>query len=272
LAVLSLVFRTLFNKARLTSNPWQGITRKTIKGTVNHHKELTVDELRRVCQSATGEFRTLFGIGTFTGLRLRDCATLLWSEVDMRRNCVMRTPFKTARARSDPVFIPLHPELRSMLNEVPADKRSGYVLPGMADLYLNNKRQLIEKIMSHLEGAGVTTHRTGANGKRILERGFHSLRHSFVSICREAGVPMSTVQEIVGHSSPCMTQVYTHASEAAATRAIASLPSITGEVKAPPAKASPESILSEVRAIAESIGPENLAEKKAALLAVLAGV
>ncbi|MGO8927358.1 MAG: tyrosine-type recombinase/integrase [Limisphaerales bacterium] len=56
----------------------------------------------------------------------------------------------------------------------------------------------------------------------MVERGFHSLRHSFVSICREAGVPMSTVQASAGHSSPCMRQVCTHASEGAAARAVAS--------------------------------------------------
>jgi hypothetical protein len=43
---------------------------------------------------------------------------------------------------------------------------------------------------------------------------------------------------------------------------------MTGDT-ARPVKVSPESILRECKAIAESITPENLAEKKAALLALL---
>jgi len=44
----------------------------------NSRRELTIEELRRVCNAATGELRTLLAIGTYTGLRLGDAATLRW--------------------------------------------------------------------------------------------------------------------------------------------------------------------------------------------------
>ena len=56
---------------------------------------------------------------------------------------------------------------------------------------------------------------TGEDGKpkevhtgtrAVVEVGFHSLRHTFVSLCRAAGAPLSVVEAIVGHASPAMTR------------------------------------------------------------------
>ncbi len=53
----------------------------------------------------------------------------------------------------------------------------------------------------------------------MVEVGFHSLRHTFVSLQAERGTPQSTVQAIVGHGSPAMTQHYTHITNEAAQQA-----------------------------------------------------
>ena len=39
---------------------------------------------------------------------------------------------------------------------------------------------------------------------------FHSLRHSFASLLVQAGVSLYEVQRLLGHSSPTVTQVYSH--------------------------------------------------------------
>jgi integrase len=49
---------------------------------------------------------------------------------------------------------------------------------------------------------------------------FHDLRHSFISLMGERGVPLQIVQAIVGHMSPAMTRYYTHISNAAARNAV----------------------------------------------------
>jgi integrase len=272
LNVLTLVFRVLFKAAKLTSNPWADIERKSLKGKVNHRRELTVELLRKLCQSATGEMKVLFAIGIFTGLRLRDCATLRWDEVDLRRNFISRVPNKTMRYSEKPVFVPLSADLGTMLAEIPEVSRGEYVLPETAAMYLNHKKSLVNAIQKHFVDSGIVTHKpgTGIDGKRaVVQFGFHSLRHSFVSICAEANVPLSVVQSIVGHSNPQMTQSYTHTSQPAARQAVAMLPSMTDD-KAEPIKVSPEAAVKEIRAIVNTLTPANLAEKKAALLALLA--
>ena len=71
----------------------------------------------------------------------------------------------------------------------------------------------------------------GENGERpraIGRVGFHSLRHSFVSLCAKAGAPQHVVQKRVGHGSPAMTEHYTHADADQKREAIAVLPELTG--------------------------------------------
>ncbi len=53
------------------------------------HRELTIEELRQVCSAATGELRTLFAIGLYSGLRLADAVTLQWGEVELIRRLIL---------------------------------------------------------------------------------------------------------------------------------------------------------------------------------------
>ncbi len=91
---LELMFRVLKDKARLTLNPWENIRRK--RQIPQSRRELTIDELRRICSTAKGGIRLLLAIGIYTGLRLGDAATLRWGEVDLKRGIIRRIPNKTA--------------------------------------------------------------------------------------------------------------------------------------------------------------------------------
>ena len=42
--------------------------------------------------------------------------------------------------------------------------------------------------------------------------GFHSFRHSFVTLCAAHGIPMNVVMELVGHRSAMVHEIYQHAS------------------------------------------------------------
>ena len=52
----------------------------------------------------------------------------------------------------------------------------------------------------------------------------HSFRHTFVSFCANAGVPLDVVGAIVGHGSIAMTRHYAHISDEAKEKAIKRLP------------------------------------------------
>ena len=163
-----------------------------------------------------------------------------------------------------------------MLVETPLEQRGEYVLPEMAALYQRRIQLVTSLIQAHFKQCGIPLYRpgTGENGKRaVIEIGFHSLRHTFVSLCRESGAPLAVVEAIVGHSNPAMTRHYTHIGEVAAGLAVAALPTVIGEVPAPVIKGDgPEAILAKLRGILEGLGAENWEVKRAEGLALLAKV
>jgi len=75
---------------------WQGIKRKTV--IMQSRRDLTVDELRKVVGSATGELKVLFFRHRHLHwLKNGDCCTLRWCEVDLNRNQIRRVQNKTSR-------------------------------------------------------------------------------------------------------------------------------------------------------------------------------
>lgn len=211
--------------ARITENVWDGIQKK--HETHTRRRELTVEELARVYKILQGEMRLLFSVGIYTGQRLGDCACLDWGQVDLIRGRISLVPRKTARKTGRMVVIPLHVNLLNMLLEIPAANRRGYVMPQCAEMYLKQAGELSARFMRVFKSAGIETATDGQEGsrKRCLV-GFHSLRHTFVSLAANAGVPLAFVQSIVGHSTVEMTRHYFHESEAALNSAVSALPDI----------------------------------------------
>lgn len=213
--------------ARISENPWDGIQKK--HETHTRRREMTVEELARVYALLEGEMRLLFSVGIYTGQRLGDCALLEWGQVDLIRRHISLVPRKTARKTGRMVVIPLHENLLKMLLAFPAAARRGYVMPKCAEMYLKQAGELSERFKRIFKRAGIETETDGADGhrKRALVS-FHSLRHTFVSLAANAGVPLAVVQSIVGHSTVEMTRHYFHESENALVSAVAALPSVTG--------------------------------------------
>lgn len=229
-------------QAGLMSNPWQDIPVKP-KDTMSR-RMLEPNELITICESASGWMRYLFALGIYTGMRLHDCACLMWSEVDTATGMINRKTAKRKRA----VRIPIHPALSRVLDEL--NKQSVYVVPDAAETYQKDPSALTHRIQKHILACGIDVHSEGT-GQRIqrakdgspmrdekgdiilvqqskravVEVGFHSFRHSFVSLCAANNIPQAVIQELVGHGSPAVTAIYTHASDET-KRAISELPEV----------------------------------------------
>ena len=206
------------------------------------------------------------------GLRLGDCATLQWSEVDLISGIILRIPNKTARRNPKPVIVPIHGVLRSILADTTKAKRAGFVLPETAKEYASRPDNIARALKAHFTVNAITA-TAGKSDDRVraaVDVGFHSLRHTFVSLCREADAPLAVVEAIVGHSNPAMTRHYTHVSEQAAVKAIAGLPMITGageQTTVPVVRTIP---VSDILPLAERLDATNWNEVRAALLEKLA--
>lgn len=217
-------------RARLKCNPFAGLDfRKHDQFT---RRELTVGELQKIQSSATGEMRTLVAVGIYTGLRMGDCALLRWESVDLARGFVTLVPAKTRKSSGRSVKVAIHPVLMEMLKVIP-NAHDGYVMPEIAAMYNHRPGLICTRMKLLFKSCGIETNsKDPKTGRERVEIGFHSLRHSFVSICENAGVPAAHVQSIVGHSSPAMTRHYYHTDEDALKRAISAIPDISAQKNA----------------------------------------
>ena len=279
---LRLLFRVLAKPARITENPFSEVTRKTLR--THSRRELTVAELRAILDGATGDMETLLYIGAATGLRLGDCCTLTWGEVDLDRRIIRRIPNKTKKT-GKPVLVGIPPALHERLAATP--RRTGYVLPDLAESYLRNRGAITRVVKIHIIDCGIDVHAPGT-GERIrrgpdgtpernpagrvivedtgkpavVDVGFHSLRHTWVSMHAAAGTPGAVIQASVGHASPAMTAHYTHINETTARDVALALPAFAGST---PAARDP--LPAWARAIIENSTAETWETVKAELLA-----
>ncbi len=194
---------TVFNACGLDGleNPFADVP------TISHarprrRRVLTMEQVKAIFANADGEMLLLCKLGFYTGLRLGDCCTLLWREVDMERRVIRRTPRKTAASSGASVKVGIPAALIDELERTPSERRTGYVLPDCARRYNLNRNNLARPIRDIFERAGLR------NDKGYTEYGFHCFRHTFVTMQAEAGTPLAILQGIVGHSNPVMTEHY----------------------------------------------------------------
>ena len=217
-------FRTMFSAladdAGLRKNVWQQVDKMT-EGHISK-RPFTKSQIDSIFKLAEGEMRTLCMIGLYTGLRLGDAVTLKWSEIDFENSAISRLPNKTKKLRKN-VEIPLLGGLRDELLRVKALQKKGgtYVLPEMAEKYLAAPASLSLAVQAFFQKAGIETmvSRDGVTRKSTVY-GFHSFRHSFVTLCAANGIPMNVVMELVGHRSVMVHEIYQHASNEQKIQAI----------------------------------------------------
>ena len=230
------IIRRIFRSARLDgyllSDPAEGV--KTIK---NHstleRRPFTIDELKRVLDVAGDEWAGLIKFGLYTGQRLGDLAALTWTQIDLERDEIALTTRKTGKRLLIPIAAPLREHLLTL--EI-GDNSRGPVHPNAFEiLHAQNGRvgTLSNQFSELLVDAGLREPRNhksrgiGRNARRGgIDLSFHSLRHTAVSLLKDAGVPDAVVQALVGHESAAMSHRYTHVGKDALTRAAKTLPEL----------------------------------------------
>ncbi len=271
LAVLSLTWKTFVADGRAAENPWTGIERKD-KDT--HTKcELTAEQLDALFNATSGEMRTLFFVGIYTGLRLKDCALLKWDAVDLEGGFIRIVPEKTKRhgiSVSIPILPPLAEALRAARDADEGGEAGGYVLPELADLYQQSGGKYISNRLKFVfKRAGITTTAEAeGRSRKVTDYGFHSLRHTFVSMAARAGIRQAVVQSIVGHTNAAMTAHYTHTNEADLRAAMAAFPAIVAGAAETRIERAEAAEVAEIPAEAET-GAEGPMDALAAILARL---
>jgi integrase len=180
----------------------------------------------------------MIAFAAHTGARRSEMLRALVTDVDFDGNSVLVREKKRARGKQTSRRVPLTPALVGVLKEWLA------VHPGGKHLFCLGREVTRSKKRSKTTGhkgektratslkgrmAGVKTRagqpgpggltkdeahdhfkRTLAGGKWEVLRGFHPLRHSFISACASKGVDQRLIDEWVGHTTEEMRKRYRH--------------------------------------------------------------
>jgi len=230
------VLRGIFEDARrdgyAPENPAKdcGLLKK-VAGT--SRRPFTLDELRRVLDVASEEWRSLVLFGLYTGQRLGDLARLTWQSIDLAAGEIHLTTGKTGRV----IRIPIAAPLMAHIEKVPAgDNPKAPIHPEAQALAAVNVSTLSRRFGELLASVGLIEPQThaakkGGKGRAALrgksELSFHSLRHTATSLMKNAGISPAIVQDIIGHDSAEISAHYTHVDYSAKAHALASLPDFT---------------------------------------------
>lgn len=195
-------------------------------------RPFTPDEIRRLLAVATDEWRSMILFGLYTGLRISDVAMLRWSNVDLERREIAIVVQKTGKSLNLPIAAPLASHLESMPSSddprAPLhpkanstwerEGRTGRLGNQFADLLVDAGLRK----PSVKEGRG-----KGQKARRdAQELSFHCLRHTAISLMKEAGIPESVVMAIAGHASKEVSARYTHVGNEAMQKAADALPDV----------------------------------------------
>ena len=178
------------------------------------------------------EMEVLLKLCCFTGCDGESGCLMKWDNVNLETNSIHYVREKTRKKTGGLVIdLPIHPTLREALLGAQGWRQpdSPYILPKVAIRYKTNRwgvQKDVQKIIHMALGVDVTNHNETGTQRALAANVYslHSFRHTFVSFCANAGVPMAVVASIVGHGSPAMTRHYAHISTEAKGKAIETLP------------------------------------------------
>ena len=149
-----------------------------------------------------------------TGMRKGAIIGLRWEDIDFERGFIALYGQTAKNKKTEQ--IPMNAAAREILNKI---KRTGsaYVFPGRDGQKRADFRRLAQRVKS----------------KANLPKNFrplHGLRHSFASFLASSGqVNLYTLQRLLTHSSPQMTQRYAHLADEAMQRAASVAEGMFGE-------------------------------------------
>lgn len=133
------------------------------------------------------------------GLRAGEIFNLTWQYVDIENRLITLTQTKSGKDRT----IPMDTPVLEMFRKRHCENKNELVFPAKQ----GKKRTRISKTFERtIDSLGFNTHTTDRKDKFV----FHSCRHTCASWLVQAGVPLLTVKEILGHSTIAMTERYSH--------------------------------------------------------------
>ena len=160
---------------------------------------LSVEEIKALFNNLTNlKHKTLLSLLYSGGLRIGEALNLKIGDIDSKR---MLIHIKQAKGKKDRYTLLSHSFLKLIREYYLAYKPKVFLFEG-----LNGKQYSNASAQAVLKKALKNT----KINKRVT---LHTLRHSFATHLLENGTDIRYIQELLGHSSPKTTMIYTHVSQ-----------------------------------------------------------
>ena len=158
-------------------------------------------EAERLLQACGDSLRPLVVTALHTGMRKGELLGLTWDLVDMTHGFIRLKQTKNGKARA----LPFNETLWGLFTGLRTRHDVPWVFHDAEGRRHNDIRHPFD---AACEDAGLTNFH------------FHDLRHTFASWLMMRGVPLATVSNLLGHTSPTMTLRYAHLSPKHLTSAV----------------------------------------------------
>jgi integrase len=187
---LKRLFAVAVNKEKITTNPAHGAdVPEAPKG---RNRYLLPNELGKVLRACPEWLRPIVGLAVSLGTRRGELLRVRWEDVDIDSGQILLRHTKNGQER--PAFIN-DLALQVLTSLGVGKKKKGLLFPNVTP------PQVSVAFIRACQEAG------------IEDFSLHDLRHTFASHARMNGVDLHTLQKLLGHSDPRMTDVYANLSQ-----------------------------------------------------------
>ncbi len=190
-------------------NPMARLKALPVTDTVK--KEIFTDaELKKIFADSDAEFVRLCAIGLYTTQRFDVARKMTWEMFTDDLGYLDVIHHKTGAPGSMRVPSPL----KEILMRVPSEERHGFICPNYAVL---NNSMSSHTFQMHLEEHGIKTQkeveRKPGHKRMACIKGFHSFRHTAITIAKRNCSNNAKIKRWAGHSTDKMSDYYTHLNE-----------------------------------------------------------
>jgi integrase len=246
---LRIFFKDAMIRSNIAKDPSLGIKVTLDETKSEGRRPFNVNQLKAIEKQCTDEWRGLFLFGLYTGQRLADIANLRWYDLKMEGDEATWTVAFNTRKTGRQMDIPISSPLRDYIVEElkSSDDVDDFLFPKAASKTAKGTSgTLSNEFRKILKSAGIVDSLVNKNPKNPKGRSapreasvhsFHSLRHSAVSLMKNAGISPEIVRDIIGHESTAVSAIYTHISHEAKASALSSMPTLGPRPQPKPTKA-----------------------------------
>lgn len=194
LSVLSQVFNSARAWGWIKANPYVGIKRP--KGVAMRERWLTQDEENQLIAASPKWLANVITFALQTGMRRGELLSLTWSQILFQEGYILIHRSKNGDRRGIPISHALEDLLQTISRSYPVDRPGPVLTKENGSAISNNDLEYAFRLAI-----------TRANLPGLH---FHDTRHTYATRLIQRGADLYSVQRLLGHRNPAMTQRYAH--------------------------------------------------------------